>query len=605
MATTSEAINKLQSQFEGKKAVTISEFADTCFNKSTDDEAFILEKNSLEDLGYLVDLNLANSNQPGVVQQPGYHGDNLILDPKWITRVAYQAINHQALKSCGGYISRDNFKTQVLKSLQEQGELESGDNEVVIQFLVAQGVAYPFEVSTKNNRRQSMLFLPDAAPAKEPVALAQYFQFESRWFKQEPIKQELIKQEPVKPVQAQLRQMIIEYNLPVFPIGLKSHLAIQLLQRKHINISDYSSRDSSPSDNTSSDKNSGLSEQIPKANAIPELNVWRDGLLANFDHGVQIAVFYHQAKHKVELRCAYSQVLPKSFGAQKHKQSQEQKSQPPFPANPIAEHALAEPIRIIHSLINHENILGKKQVLPLLVDKNSTHAIRDAIFCLIPGYHTTETRLNSEISSPINSSSQSKPSTVYLSYAWGAENEAHQQISDAIVDAFKNDKNINLQRDKEAIKNGESIVEFERKLGLSYQVIVIFSAKSLKSEHCMRELVYLQQTSLKEKLHFQQRVIPVILDDVQLNTTLARGECVKHWTQKRDELTQLGLDTDDEGFLKDLNLYREICKSLYSSLSWSADILLERDWQKEKPYNLTKLVALVKQRVEENQAKLT
>lgn len=78
-----------------------------------------------------------------------------------------------------------------------------------------------------------------------------------------------------------------------------------------------------------------------------------------------------------------------------------------------------------------------------------------------------------------------------------------------------------------------------------------------------------------------------------------------YWTQKREELMQLGLDTDDEGFLKDLNLYREICKSLYSSLSWSADILLERDWQNEQPYDLTKLVALVKQRIEENQAKLT
>jgi len=547
MSTTREAIDKLQKQFEGKKAITISDFADTYFNKDSYDEAFLLEKNSLENLGYLVDLNPANSNQLGVVQQPGYHGDNLILDPKWITRVAYQAINHQTLKRCGGYISRDNFKRKVLKSLQ-QDELDSSDNEVVIQFLVAQGVTYPFEVTTKNNRRQSMLFFPDAAPAKEPVHIANILRQPYDWRHGKPLRNEII----------------VEYVLPAFPMSLNSILAISLLKLGYVELK---------------------TKPPYQSNIQSELNIWRDGLLVNFEHDVQIVVFFHQSKNRVELKCIYSPELPTSYMQKQFHSSNRL----------IAEHALAEPIKIMHEVINHPSLGNGKAVLPMLHGNSTNLPQREAIFHKLPGYKTTETRTNFETDIPAN---------IYLSYAWGAENEVHQQISDAIVNAFKEDESINLRHDREAMNFGNNLESFEQDLGRAAQAIVIFSAKSLKSEHCMRELAYLQQTSLKEKRHFQQRVIPVVLDDVQIDNTLARGECVKYWTQKRDELMQLGLDIDDEGFLKDLNVYQEICKSLYSSLSWSADILLDRDWQNEQTYDLITLVKLLKRRIRENQHRM-
>jgi len=148
MSTTRQAIDWLNGKFEdGQKAISVSDFAKHCFDMSTSDPQFQMEKNSLENLGFLVDLNKAGVSN-------GY----LVLDTKWITSVAYQAINHAALRKAGGKISRDDFKGEVLS------QLEDTDKNRVIDFLQMQGVAYGF---TEHN--QAMLFFPDAAPAAEPV----------------------------------------------------------------------------------------------------------------------------------------------------------------------------------------------------------------------------------------------------------------------------------------------------------------------------------------------------------------------------------------------------------------------------------------------------
>lgn len=102
---------------------------------------------------------------------------------------------------------------------------------------------------------------------------------------------------------------------------------------------------------------------------------------------------------------------------------------------------------------------------------------------------------------------------VYLSYAWGKEDQTHQTIADDIAEALAAEPNIQLMRDKDVMKTGDSIKHFEQDIGRAYQVVVIFSEKSLQSEHCMRELAYLQQTSLQEEAIFRQRVIPVVLGE--------------------------------------------------------------------------------------------
>jgi len=334
-------------------------------------------------------------------------------------------------------------------------------------------------------------------------------------------------------------------------MGLKSFLAIELVQQGVITLQQDS------------------------------VNVWRDGLLASFDSQVKIIVFYHQAKHIVELNCLYS-------------------GEP---------EQLAKPIQILHKLINDDNIRGSNpKVLPLLRDEeNNTqldgHTLRDAIFHLLPGYQTMQTIKN--------------PEPVYLSYAWGREDDTHQQIADAIAKALDKESGIQLMRDKDVMQNGDSIIEFEKRIGRAYQVIVIFSVKSLYSEHCMRELAYLQKTSLNDKAHFQERIIPVILDEVSIGNSVERKAFSKYWKDQAAELKDDTDDVNDPELADSIRLYDTIANSIFSSLTWSADILIKPEStlsanSDDQTHSLDTthsrefdhLIDLIKQRIRDNQHKL-
>lgn len=520
MDTTRQAINWLNGKFEdGQKAVSVSDFAKQCFDMSTSDPKFQMEKNSLENLGFLVDLNKAGVSN-------GY----LVLDTKWITSVAYQAINNTALRETGGKISRDNFKAKVLS------QLEDADKNRVIDFLQMQGVAYGF---TEHN--QAMLFFPDAAPAAEPTNI-------------ELLLNNTSSDSP------SLQTLTLEYHLPAFPMGLKSFLAIALVKKGVVALQQGS------------------------------VNVWRDGLLASFNNQVQFIVFYHQAKHKVELNCVYS-------------------GEP---------EQLAKPIHTLHKLINDDNIRGSNpKVLPLLRDEENNnrpdgHTLRDAIFHLLPGYQTMATI-------PIASG---KPK-VYLSYAWGKAFEPHYEVSEAIAKALHEDTSIQLMRDKDVMQNGDSIIKFEKRIGRAYQVIVIFSAKSLNSEDCMRELAYLQQTSLREKSDFTQRIIPVILEDVNVKDAVSIIQYEAQWREKLQTLESMAAGTTSQSMNNARELYQSIVSSIADSLTWSADILIKPEKTLSAPSGdqtrssgqtpspdkthsreFVHLIDLIKRRIRDNQHKL-
>jgi len=527
MDITRPGIDWLIEQFKtGKKSITLAELEGFYAGQNVYGKDFVEEKESLEDLGHLVDLYKQSVNDKS---------DYLVLDTKWITSVAYLALNHGELKHCGGIISLSAFKRSVLGKLEGQEgviALNNEDKNMVIDFLLMQGVAYRF---TEN---KPMLFFPDAAPAAEPSTIERLLNNASS-------------------DDSPLQTLTVEYHLPAFPMGLKSFLAIRLVKKGVVALQQES------------------------------VNVWRDGLLASFDNQVQIIVFYHQAKHKVELNCVYS-------------------GEP---------EQLAKPIHTLHMLINNDNIRGSNpKVLPLLRDEENNsrpdgHTLRDAIFHLLPGYQTMATIKN--------------PEPVYLSYAWGREDDTHQKIADAIAKALGKESDIQLMRDKDVMQNGDSIIEFEKRIGRAYQVIVIFSAKSLSSEHCMRELAYLQKTSLNDKAHFQERIIPVILDEVSIGNSIERKAFSKYWKGRAAELKDDTGDVNDPELVDSIRLYNTIANSIFSSLTWSADILIKpestlsanSDDQTHSPgtadspdtthsREFDHLIDLIKRRIRDNQHKL-
>ena len=83
---------------------------------------------------------------------------------------------------------------------------------------------------------------------------------------------------------------------------------------------------------------------------------------------------------------------------------------------------------------------------------------------------------------------ESRP--VYVSYAWNGESEA-------LVDAIEKrlPANWKLFRDRRVLRPGDWIPRFMQEIGRAECVLVVFSEKYLRSIYCMRELLYLYQSS--------------------------------------------------------------------------------------------------------------
>jgi internalin A len=84
-------------------------------------------------------------------------------------------------------------------------------------------------------------------------------------------------------------------------------------------------------------------------------------------------------------------------------------------------------------------------------------------------------------------------------------------------------------RDKTVLDYGDLISTFMKTLGQARLVIVVLSAKYLKSPYCMTELHAIYKNSCQEKRGFLDRIIPLVLDDVRFGTPRERVEYAQYW----------------------------------------------------------------------------
>ncbi len=78
---------------------------------------------------------------------------------------------------------------------------------------------------------------------------------------------------------------------------------------------------------------------------------------------------------------------------------------------------------------------------------------------------------------------------VFISYAWGDNSPAgleRQRIVDGLVHALRNrSEPITVRLDREEMRPGDLISAFMDRLAAADRVIVVISAKYLRSEYCM------------------------------------------------------------------------------------------------------------------------
>ena len=130
---------------------------------------------------------------------------------------------------------------------------------------------------------------------------------------------------------------------------------------------------------------------------------------------------------------------------------------------------------------------------------------------------------------------------VFISYAWGddsPEGKERQRIVDGLVDALRqHSEPISVRIDRDEIRPGDLISAFMDRLAAADRVIVVISAKYLRSEYCMHELFMIYQNCRKKAKDFNRRIIPIILPDArQCGGLAARLKLAAEWNQKLNEI---------------------------------------------------------------------
>ncbi|WP_197489976.1 COR domain-containing protein [Rheinheimera sp. SA_1] len=171
---------------------------------------------------------------------------------------------------------------------------------------------------------------------------------------------------------------------------------------------------------------------------------------------------------------------------------------------------------------------------------------------------------------------------IYFSYAWGDERDSRQLASNTLYRSLSDTYGEgNVYRDQQKMRPGDSIAAFEREIARGHFVLLVLSQKYLfDSLHCMKELALLYESVQRQQLAFCDKVIPVVLADVQIDKPVDRLKIVRHWQQKRAELdeliTEVGAEAAGKSSVDELEHLRAIENSCANALAWISDLVSER-----------------------------
>lgn len=164
---------------------------------------------------------------------------------------------------------------------------------------------------------------------------------------------------------------------------------------------------------------------------------------------------------------------------------------------------------------------------------------------------------------------------IYLSYAWGG---AKEELVDHL-EARLIGEGYDVKRDKRSMRPGDWISDFMREIGQAERVCVVLSEKYVHSPYCMRELLYLYQSSCGDKADFLNRIVPLVLEDAKLSKTTDRLAHVRYWNEQLTELTDAikGLDLATlGGAVADMTMIRDFCHHTELMLRHVSDHLMPR-----------------------------
>ncbi len=163
---------------------------------------------------------------------------------------------------------------------------------------------------------------------------------------------------------------------------------------------------------------------------------------------------------------------------------------------------------------------------------------------------------------------------VHFSYAWGGQSN---DIADRLEKTLETTGH-EVRRDKSSMRPGDWISLFMRQIGQAEIILILLSKKYTQSHYCMREMLYLWQSSLGDKREMLDRVVPIWLDDCRIHEAKDRMDIVRYWHDKKRELEKSteGLPPLSWGdsTREQLLLIQDFEHRSADMLAWVSDVLM-------------------------------
>ncbi len=187
--------------------------------------------------------------------------------------------------------------------------------------------------------------------------------------------------------------------------------------------------------------------------------------------------------------------------------------------------------------------------------------------------------------------------SIFISHAWG---DLSDEILAQLVKRLEAE-DIRFVVDKRDLSYRQNIRDFMIQMGEADMVIIILSNKYLKSEYCMFELLEIHKNE-----NLNERIFPIVLDEVRISSSSDRLEFVKYWETQLMELQNKVKELNSlsyiEGITDDLNLYAEIRNNIARLTGILKDInTLNIKLHQEADYN--DLVKAIQQKIKGHQDK--
>jgi internalin A len=189
---------------------------------------------------------------------------------------------------------------------------------------------------------------------------------------------------------------------------------------------------------------------------------------------------------------------------------------------------------------------------------------------------------------------------LFISYAWGddtAEGLQRAAAVDSICNALAA-KNIHIHRDKSDLNSGDRIKEFMDRLIEGDLIVAVLSEKYLQSPFCMYELFGIFRRCRDRADGFLNRVIPIVLPDAKIATTVDRLTYATYWKRYRDKVKQAidGLDDVAYAGVESIHEYRlvdEFARNVADMLAYLNDKLMPRDLTRMERDGFAEIVRLI------------